>query len=138
MIRRPPRSTRTDTLFPYTTLFRSPGPSPAWVGAATTGLNGDGVGRHVRRKRPGARRSADRVPVGTDRDMGVLAAGAHADPGEGQVGLGGSVPGQLVERRCLAALAGRALGLASIERQSSRVRPADLAGRLRCRGLQGL
>src|SRR3546814_6252101 len=28
MIRRPPRSTRTDTLFPYTTLFRSP------VGAA--------------------------------------------------------------------------------------------------------
>src|SRR3546814_16046898 len=34
MIRRPPRSTRTDTLFPYTTLFRSrrrprPVPPPA-------------------------------------------------------------------------------------------------------------
>src|SRR3546814_10024510 len=27
MIRRPPRSTRTDTLFPYTTLFRSKEPS---------------------------------------------------------------------------------------------------------------
>src|SRR3546814_11466525 len=27
MIRRPPRSTRTDTLFPYTTLFRSKGES---------------------------------------------------------------------------------------------------------------
>src|SRR3546814_21153119 len=27
MIRRPPRSTRTDTLFPYTTLFRSTGTS---------------------------------------------------------------------------------------------------------------
>src|SRR3546814_2783810 len=26
MIRRPPRSTRTDTLFPYTTLFRSAWP----------------------------------------------------------------------------------------------------------------
>src|SRR3546814_2242446 len=26
MIRRPPRSTRTDTLFPYTTLFRSAAP----------------------------------------------------------------------------------------------------------------
>src|SRR3546814_969418 len=26
MIRRPPRSTRTDTLLPYTTLFRSEGP----------------------------------------------------------------------------------------------------------------
>src|SRR3546814_13344636 len=29
MIRRPPRSTRTDTLVPYTTLFRSEGLSPA-------------------------------------------------------------------------------------------------------------
>src|SRR3546814_2677172 len=29
MIRRPPRSTRTDTLFPYTTLFRSPLPTPS-------------------------------------------------------------------------------------------------------------
>src|SRR3546814_16991450 len=29
MIRRPPRSTRTDTLFPYTTLFRSTGESQA-------------------------------------------------------------------------------------------------------------
>src|SRR3546814_7460174 len=28
MIRRPPRSTRTDTLFPYTTLFRSIGTGP--------------------------------------------------------------------------------------------------------------
>src|SRR3546814_14127376 len=28
MIRRPPRSTRTDTLFPYTTLFRSWKPNP--------------------------------------------------------------------------------------------------------------
>src|SRR3546814_18472259 len=27
MIRRPPRSTRTDTLFPYTTLFRSVDPA---------------------------------------------------------------------------------------------------------------
>src|SRR3546814_14884336 len=31
MIRRPPRSTRTDTLFPYTTLFRSRLPQPAHV-----------------------------------------------------------------------------------------------------------
>src|SRR3546814_18890749 len=29
MIRRPPRSTRTDTLFPYTTLFRSHSPDAA-------------------------------------------------------------------------------------------------------------
>src|SRR3546814_14032349 len=32
MIRRPPRSTRTDTLFPYTTLFRSFSPAPLLIG----------------------------------------------------------------------------------------------------------
>src|SRR3546814_7388808 len=31
MIRRPPRSTRTDTLFPYTTLFRSRGHCGSWL-----------------------------------------------------------------------------------------------------------
>src|SRR3546814_10720706 len=31
MIRRPPRSTRTDTLFPYTTLFRSKICSKGWI-----------------------------------------------------------------------------------------------------------
>src|SRR3546814_6862619 len=35
MIRRPPRSTRTDTLFPYTTLFRSHPPRSS--GDAVTG-----------------------------------------------------------------------------------------------------
>src|SRR3546814_9409203 len=34
MIRRPPRSTRTDTLFPYTTLFRSTGCGTAWSRAS--------------------------------------------------------------------------------------------------------
>src|SRR3546814_9305324 len=38
MIRRPPRSTRTDTLFPYTTLFRSVEPREC-------------VGMTIRRKR---------------------------------------------------------------------------------------
>src|SRR3546814_9706546 len=38
MIRRPPRSTRTDTLFPYTTLFRSSKP----------GSPGDPIGRYRR------------------------------------------------------------------------------------------
>src|SRR3546814_2469497 len=33
MIRRPPRSTRTDTLFPYTTLFRSCHRTTAWTPA---------------------------------------------------------------------------------------------------------
>src|SRR3546814_7044567 len=34
MIRRPPRSTRTDTLFPYTTLFRSGARLPGIAGVA--------------------------------------------------------------------------------------------------------
>src|SRR3546814_15931193 len=37
MIRRPPRSTRTDTLFPYTTLFRSPIPAAPPVTRTTPG-----------------------------------------------------------------------------------------------------
>src|SRR3546814_10935092 len=38
MIRRPPRSTRTDTLFPYTTLFRSRfGATPLLITALLTG-----------------------------------------------------------------------------------------------------
>src|SRR3546814_6662311 len=36
MIRRPPRSTRTDTLFPYTTLFRSSRPCRAQSPAPAT------------------------------------------------------------------------------------------------------
>src|SRR3546814_9820108 len=39
MIRRPPRSTRTDTLFPYTTLFRSRRlPSQAGLGAGNVDI----------------------------------------------------------------------------------------------------
>src|SRR3546814_17203880 len=46
MIRRPPRSTRTDTLFPYTTLFRSASQTEeGWW--AVTGSNR----RHSRCKR---------------------------------------------------------------------------------------
>src|SRR3546814_8429706 len=37
MIRRPPRSTRTDTLFPYTTLFRSRISMRERCGSSTTG-----------------------------------------------------------------------------------------------------
>src|SRR3546814_16835791 len=43
MIRRPPRSTRTDTLFPYTTLFRSR--SAASARGTARGNRADAVGR---------------------------------------------------------------------------------------------
>src|SRR3546814_1447125 len=41
MIRRPPRSTRTDTLFPYTSLFRSVALFVAVAGALAIGLTRD-------------------------------------------------------------------------------------------------
>src|SRR3546814_540360 len=57
MIRRPPRSTRTDTLFPYTTLFRSrvaAGPAAARLdGPAARPPAGEG-----RRRRTSDRRVA--------------------------------------------------------------------------------
>src|SRR3546814_3359808 len=46
MIRRPPRSTRTDTLFPYTTLFRSGAGQVDPVGGEQHQLGAaDGAGR---------------------------------------------------------------------------------------------
>src|SRR3546814_3039496 len=70
MIRRPPRSTRTDTLFPYTTLFRSARGPAAWKGRprrspSTPGrrrgwLRGRGVPRSSRRPAGrGSRRSEE-------------------------------------------------------------------------------
>src|SRR3546814_8991842 len=50
MIRRPPISTRTDTLFPYTTLFRSGQDRPV------------GLSRNRRRARRGDRRSCRGSP----------------------------------------------------------------------------
>src|SRR3546814_1047947 len=41
MIRRPPRATRTDTLFPYTTLFRSNDDQRRLQGVVNFPLNGD-------------------------------------------------------------------------------------------------
>src|SRR3546814_9805535 len=49
MIRRPPRSTRTDTLFPYTTLFRSQGSTEV----QRQGRQGGTRTRFVSNARPG-------------------------------------------------------------------------------------
>src|SRR3546814_18794479 len=72
MLRRPPRSTRTDTLFPYTTLFRSPrrlGP----------GLQpGPGAGAAAAGSADGAPwRRLDRIVVGWNR--GAVPSG-HVNP----------------------------------------------------------
>src|SRR3546814_13518793 len=51
MIRRPPRSTRTDTLFPYTTLFRSPARQRAPDAGGAARPAGDHDPRPVGRRR---------------------------------------------------------------------------------------
>src|SRR3546814_8478113 len=60
MIRRPPRSTRTDTLFPYTTLFRSKAGRrrPAFFIERFIATSPSGVGRAPLRDAPLLRRAA--------------------------------------------------------------------------------
>src|SRR3546814_3351010 len=59
MIPRPPRSTRTDTLFPYTTLFRSTGGRIAGRRAGTPPQH-DGADRPAGPRRDGLERPAGR------------------------------------------------------------------------------
>src|SRR3546814_2077149 len=68
MIRRPPRSTRTDTLFPYTTLFRSVFHTIILVGGRRfDGLvimdldNGATVGRDLHGQYPGQRPQCEQI-----------------------------------------------------------------------------
>src|SRR3546814_11620853 len=78
MIRRPPRSTRTDTLFPYTTLFRS----AKLRGARGNAVTGGGCRTAAARlhaagaARPGSK--PGRAQVG-GREGGALPASAPAD-----------------------------------------------------------
>src|SRR3546814_1673369 len=69
MIRRPPRSTRTDTLFPYTTLFRSRHPADPEVGRqrgagaeALKGESGNGQWGTKHLHVPDQRRPAETPP----------------------------------------------------------------------------
>src|SRR3546814_15220963 len=79
MILRPPRPTRTDTLFPYTTPLRSqhlpPGrPRPAVRGAAAP-LDGPADHRHLPRLRPWRRRRDEPHRAGAVARCGL---GRHA------------------------------------------------------------
>src|SRR3546814_14075951 len=70
MIRRPPRSTRTDTLCPYTTLFRSEDPQDRWPQRAGQDVHRRRAGRDARR---GRRAAAG--PAGAGRQYAEPAAG---------------------------------------------------------------
>src|SRR3546814_16234074 len=73
MLRRPPRSTRTDTLFPYTTLFRSRGESVEITG------HSDRIGSDADNDRPSAARAPNvrRYLEGRGIDGQVIVAGGH-------------------------------------------------------------
>src|SRR3546814_10253154 len=66
MIRRPPRSTRTDTLFPYTTRFRSDAPSLRELEGV--GGQAHGVGR-LRSRCPPQTEETTKMRVVVDFDL---------------------------------------------------------------------
>src|SRR3546814_16601035 len=108
MIRRPPRSTRTDTLFPYTTLFRShllhlgqPGDGTAHpvrreVAASVTGIV-TRDGRHLQDLLPGAEPGLAHLPLDQVEDLPlaldeqVMEAEHHVGPSSPR----NAVPGSL-------------------------------------------
>src|SRR3546814_5763522 len=83
MIRRPPRSTRTDTLFPYTTLFRS----QAELGAA--GRDAGLVGGDLHLDAATGQGPDDVGGQATgEHGHAVLAAGHLDDDGDGELEVG--------------------------------------------------
>src|SRR3546814_16128786 len=89
MIRRPPRSTLTDTLFPYTTLFRSPRKSLADVEDEVPAFAGDetaGEAEDVANALHTAAVGGQRVLQGVDGLRRVeLRQGRFGAPAEGQL-----------------------------------------------------
>src|SRR3546814_19515643 len=79
MIRRPPRATRTDTLFPYTTLFRSRGGLVSCSSPSSFGRRADREGRVGGGGAPllvglGAHHEVDRAAL-RQRTMGEIGLG---------------------------------------------------------------
>src|SRR3546814_2247895 len=121
MIRRPPRSTRTDTLFPYTTLFRSsrfclssPGANTLKPLAIITGV-GPGTGAALaRRFHAGGYRVAMLA-----RDASRLGALAEELPGSIAIGCDVGDPAALAQALDRAAAEG---GDPKVDRKSTRLK----------------
>src|SRR3546814_8124165 len=71
MIRRPPRSTRTDTLFPYTTLFRSLGERQGDRGGRGIGVAIDSHHHLFRRQMQPMTHAVDDAAIGLVRHQPV-------------------------------------------------------------------
>src|SRR3546814_9928200 len=68
MIRRPPRSTRTDTLFPYTTLFRSQVGQEQPARRLGHALEGEGGQHHRQPQRAEADQSEEGIALAEERE----------------------------------------------------------------------
>src|SRR3546814_5349340 len=107
MIRRPPRSTRTDTLFPYTTLFRSLG-TPCGCGSARR------IPRFYTNRREIGEKSIDPGPQLVANLTGNVAVAARIDAfaigGRQEIILRAEGPGMDAQRiiSCLPPKIGRA------------------------------
>src|SRR3546814_10831692 len=115
MIRRPPRSTRTDTLFPYTTLFRSrpagrPGRPRRRAHAAGQGA-GQGHGR----------KGQERGEAGEVRRQRAAGGGRAGAP----------APGRLEHPSRVAPRASRAAGLSALTRVTRSLPVSSRASRPR-------
>src|SRR3546814_15871465 len=115
MIRRPPRSTRTDTLFPYTTLFRSrrrdhaARPTSRHVTAADEDQEGEIEVRHA----AFGDREGPADGVDTDAETLFLAVGGgHQHVILGVLTLGVARPAGLVD---IGSASGRDRGSMSVE-----------------------
>src|SRR3546814_9051316 len=93
MIRRPPRSTRTDTLFPYTTLFRSRSRDRGSRGVSEPGRlqRGSPLGRSG--QPPGSGTGADRATGrSTLHGAGGIGRKENAGGGRAVVGIARMIP----------------------------------------------
>src|SRR3546814_20807808 len=101
MLRRPPRSTRTDTLFPYTTLFRSDAGAQVEVGdearlvefraVAGSGLADVGNGGFARLEDSGVVAARPLIDKGEVRSAALSDAGSVILPDLGDIGYAGRI-----------------------------------------------
>src|SRR3546814_6459094 len=105
MIRRPPRSTRTDTLFPYTTLFRSVEREHETSGFVRRLLVQPALDDHVERGEAEAGHRAQHPPENGVEEQRVHQHHAGGDGDQG--GEGADVAGTADEARPEEAAAGR-------------------------------
>src|SRR3546814_13887880 len=97
MIRRPPRSTRTDTLFPYTTLFRS-GQRVEEQEHEVEPIRREYPGQRHAEQRPGkeGQGPAEQQPEPPQRALHI---DGHADQGESQQRAADQQQGDTVDRK---------------------------------------